>query len=104
MKELIGVGAVLPPGTLPTVSLQSNEVHVRITGVSDEDGMLMARVEYPDEFVKNHQADNGVHDLLGKITNQLRGRYGVSTFSILSLPPQVSAGEIYVFGEVQYDA
>jgi hypothetical protein len=71
---------------------------------AEVDGMTIATVKYPDGFEKNHQADEGIHDLMGKVQNMLRGRYGVSSFSVAEMPTEVAPDAVFKFDEVTYDA
>lgn len=107
-------GATLPAGALrQKVSLDGAQSFViRVVSVHPENGYdendtpilserMMAQLEYPDGFIKNHQVAT-LEDLATKITGQLRGRYGVSSFEFSTLPDGLKAGEITI-AEVKYD-
>jgi len=107
-------GATLPAGALrQKVSLDGAESFtIRILSVHPENGYdendtpilserMMAQAQYPDGFIKNHQVAT-LEDLATKISGQLRGRYGVGSFSFSTLTDGLKAGEITVT-EVKYD-
>lgn len=99
-----GTGSVLPPGTLPKVSLSNaTSISVVVLEVENQQGMTIVKTQYPDGFVKNHNADT-VEQLLGKITNQLKGRYGVASFSFDAIPSVLAGNEHILLKEITYDA
>lgn len=80
-------GLVLPQGE-PVAELAEGAHTVTVEAICD-DGLI--RCVYPDGFVKHHQAAT-VEELLGKVTSQLRGRYGVSDIQFTSAPKELTAG------------
>lgn len=99
---ITATGSVLPAGTLEKISLDGAvELTLKIAEYSDQDGMQIAQVVYPDGFVKNHQTET-VEDLLGKVSNQLRGRYGVVKFDIDKVPGALKQDEVFILKGVEY--
>lgn len=89
-------GLVLPQGA-PVASLAEGEHTVTVEAICD-DGLI--RCVYPDGFVKHHQAET-VEDLLGKVTSQLRGRYGVLDVQFTGVPKKIAAGQSITFQTVE---
>ena len=57
----------------------------------------MVLVEYVEGFTKWHSASDVVQ-LIGKISNTLRSKYGVTSFEIESAPKELEAGDIILKG------
>jgi hypothetical protein len=110
MADISGSGVMLKPGMVPpTEPLANGPCKVVIEAVTPEnppgmkppldaegkplpiDESFMARCVYPDGFVKEHQVKS-VQDLLPKVINQIRSRYGFAEANITALPKQLKAG------------
>lgn len=91
-------GLVLPPGAQsPVASLAAGEHTVTVEAICD-DGLI--RCVYPDGFVKHHQAES-MEDLLGKIVNNLRARYGVWDVQFTGIPKDIAAGQVITIQTVE---
>jgi hypothetical protein len=90
-----GIGTVLPPGMAkPAASLPAGRCEVRILSHTTDGGDgTYAACEYPDGFVKEHQAKE-LSDLLPRVVTVLRSRYGVHTAAFVTTPADLSGGII----------
>jgi hypothetical protein len=111
-----GTGAVLPPGSVPPIAtLPPGPVVITInSAVGENDGLFvrneqgalvlengepipapsehtMVQCSYPDGFVKNHQVVDAA-DLVAKVMNVLRFRYGVDGEIAVVSVPELTAG------------
>lgn len=85
-----GSGSVLPAGSVaPAASLPEGENVVTVDHI-EEDGGLVNCV-YPDGFAYSHGAAD-VSELLTKVTGQLKGRYGWSEVTFVSVPADIEPG------------
>ena len=102
-----GTGTVLPPGMIAAKhGLTDGTAEVHIKALNPENGYddegkprpgehVMAECVYPGGFSREHQV-KAVEDLLPRVINQLRGRYGVTEVTITKAPKELKAGEIIV--------
>lgn len=89
MAKAIG----LPAGSLPPVdSLVNGQYEIRIVSVRDNNEMTL---EYPNGWKRDHQAA-GIEDLVLKIVNNLRARYGVESVRTIQTCPLEEGGIIIV--------
>lgn len=85
-------GLVMPGGTMSVLPLEGDKQLLEIETVT-ADEIPEAMVVYPDGFRKWHQASDIV-ELMGKIGGTLRGRHGVVSYTIDSMPGNVEPGKI----------
>jgi hypothetical protein len=89
MAKAIG----LPAGSLPPVdSLADGQYEITIVSVRDNNEMTL---EYPNGWRRDHQA-GGIEDLVHKIVNNLRARYGVQSVKTIQTCPLEQGGVIIV--------
>lgn len=80
----IARASTLPAGSIPpSESLSDGEVQIKIVSVRENNELS---VEYPGGFVRDHQA-RGIEELIPKIVNNLRARYGVEAALVVTAPP-----------------
>lgn len=101
-------GAVLPPGTLPKVSLPAGDLVVTILKVYPENGHKedgtahaadhdMVDVALPDGAQHEFQIKPGDKTgLAEKVKNLLQGKYTVAGFSFAKIPEVVVGGEFHL--------
>ncbi len=79
----IARASTLPAGSVPPVaSLDDGMIEIKIIKVRENNELS---VQYPDGFVRDHQAAT-VEDLIPKIVNNLRARFGVQSVSTITAP------------------
>jgi len=79
----IARASLMPAGSVPPVaSLEDGDVGIIITKVKENNEL---EVTYPDGFVRDHQAV-AIEDLIPKIVNNLRARYGVASVTTKTAP------------------
>jgi hypothetical protein len=102
MVETTATGTVLPPGTAAPKILTPGEAKILVEAVDPENGYdaegkprpsehFMARCVYPDGWVKAHQVKT-IEDLLPRIVNQLRWRFGITEVKFIQTPSELKAG------------
>ncbi len=107
-------GVTLPPGSLPRVILSGDSQTVKILAADPENGYgedgkavpsdnLNVITQYPDGYERHHQAKD-LHDLLAKISGQLKGRYNLESFEFTALPDSLAAGQSVTVGGIAYVA
>lgn len=74
-----------PAGSAVSTSLDDGVVTLIIKGIQPLENGCYVTLEYPGGFIKDHQVVEPL-DLLPKIVNQLRGRYGVDAVKVLTNP------------------
>lgn len=86
--------STLPAGSLPPVAnLKTGTLKFEfVKVVSDGGDGKYVHVQYPDGFVKEHQVLK-IEDLIPKIVNTLRGRYGVEVVITKKIPAVIAQGE-----------
>jgi len=89
-----GSGLVLPAGSAPQADVLPAGLNVVTIAGFDDSGLI--RCEYPDGFVKHCTADD-VTDLLGKVTAQIKSRYGDGNVDFVSIPTAIEAGQTIEF-------
>lgn len=92
-----GRGTVLPAGTIPAQGASlTGVIQVEITAITPDGGnagRVYATCVYPDGFSRDHQVTE-IPELVVKITNQLRSRYGVKDVRVLEAPQTVANGGV----------
>lgn len=93
--------SILPAGTLaPVAELADGTVEIKITnvqsaGVGENDGVYV-NTKYPDGWSREHHVfgHNQVGDIITKIVNNLRARYGVESVVTVTTPTELVAGAV----------
>lgn len=103
MVDISGSGLVLGPGLVPpSEPLTPGPCRVVIEAVHPENGYAadgtpvpgehdMVRCVYPGGFARSHQV-KGVQDLLPKVVNQIRPRYGFAEAIVTAAPEALASG------------
>lgn len=107
-------GVVMPPGVIDRIALSGDTQTMTIVSADPENGYdaenkpvpsdhLNVVVKYPDGYERHHQAKD-LHDLLAKISGQLKNRYNLAAFEFTALPEKLAAGNTITVGGIAYVA
>lgn len=89
-------GMVTPAGSVPPVdSLKPGKYTLTIKQISEGGERHYVEVEYPNGFTREHHT-TGMQDMLEKIINNLRARYGVESVNILQAKSMAEGASIIV--------
>lgn len=102
-------GLVLPPGTQEKLAKPETDLTVTILQIDPENGYAeetgepipseneMAKVQYPDGTIKNHQVKDIV-ELLERVKNQILSKYEISSFDFGDVPNLEAGAVIQIKG------
>jgi hypothetical protein len=112
-------GVKLTPGSVPRKLLSGDTQTIKLISALPENGFdadgnhvpsdpsggvnLEVITEYPDGYQRHHQVKD-IHDLLAKISGQLKGRYNLESFEFTQLPSSLAAGQTITVGDIAYVA
>lgn len=100
-----GKGLVLPPGSVKAKPYGKSTMNIEVVRVETMQPLTepvpydvpIVTVVYPDGYLKNYEAAS-ITDLLAKIGNTLRYKYGAVSFDIASIPDDLAPSIIKLKG------
>lgn len=96
-----GVASVSPGKIAP---LNLKDFDLKITNYQDGDGMVVVHILYPDGSEHVCQADKGIDDVIGKITQDLKGTFAAQSFEFSKVPSELKIGETFTIKDATYGA